>query len=479
MPQECAQTFMAAFYAGQQPDMDCIDKLCSLATSPDPSVARQAVCFLYGSIVEALCDDFSSRGVAVCNRVLLRIVAYLHAAGRTAACAAAFGIGPPGWEEMLLRRYQELVKLGRQALRWQPERIIVPSRVTIGADVMITSIVIQRLRRAFPEAEIVLVGPAHMGALLLLDNRVRSRLFPYDRNCSLQERFEVSCRLAQVIREESRPPGEDKVLLVDPDSRLGQLGLMPLLPVERVRYCCSRMEMEERDDASLVEICNSWLDQWLGSEERHCYPKIRLAEEKKALARRFMGRVRNGKRRVLVINLGVGRNENKRIPAPFEEKLLLTLLRQPDLAVVLDSGYSPAGLARVQNLMQRAGQNGYGVDYFPEAELERFKPDPASRLLGVRCSIGMIGSLIAEADCFCGYDSCCQHLAGAVGVPGVVVFAGYRRERFLARWRPRNPAESLAVISCRHDGEMDLQQCDNLVEKVSRQLLARCNAGRP
>ena len=46
-----------------------------------------------------------------------------------------------------------------------PERIYVLSRVTMGADVAITSVIIQRLQRMFDEAEIVLVGAEKLGEL--------------------------------------------------------------------------------------------------------------------------------------------------------------------------------------------------------------------------------------------------------------------------------------------------------------------------
>lgn len=474
MPENCAQLFMSSFYAGQEPDMTCIDQLCGLALSQEEPVAKQAVCALYGTIVEGLCDDFSGNGVAVCNRVLLRIAEFLYESGKTGACATDLGIGVSGWQQAFLKRHDQLIKAGRRPLRCPPERILVLSRVTIGADVMISSIVIRRLRQAFPEAEIVLVGPAHMEALLLFDNKVRNRLFPYERNCSLLERFAATCRLAELIQEECSEFAPSSVLLVDPDSRLSQLGLIPLLSVERTRYFCSRMEMEDNDNASLVEITNGWLDQWLGEGQRACYPAIRLNPEARELARDFMQSVGQNGKAVLLVNLGVGRNDNKRIPPPFEEELLLALLDNPELVVVLDSGYSPAGLARAKNLMQSAISRGHGVEFSAEEDLPLCKPAATSRLIGVRCSIGMIGALIAEADCFFGYDSCCQHLASAADVPGLIVFSGYRLERFQARWRPRNRQESISVLSCRHEGEMDLQQCHNLVEKVARRLRSCC-----
>ncbi len=205
MPRDCAQNFMSAFYAGQQPDLTCIDQLCGLALSPDDLVAKHAVCVLYGSIVEGLCDDFSGRGVAVCNRVLLRIVSFLHGAGKPNRApvlwASARRVGRRSCFGVMMRWSDR----GRMALRRPPARIIVLSRVSIGADVMITSIVIQRLRTCISRRrKSFWSGLPIMGALLQFDQNVQSRLFPYERNCSLLERFEATCRLAQLVREECR-----------------------------------------------------------------------------------------------------------------------------------------------------------------------------------------------------------------------------------------------------------------------------------
>ena len=63
-------------------------------------------------------------------------------------------------------------------------------------------------------------------------------------------------------------------------------------------------------------------------------------------------------------------------------------------------------LPNPQDYIQQAKQAGHGVDFVREEELSQCRPEPASRLIGLRCSIGMIGALIAEAERIPG-----QHLA--------------------------------------------------------------------
>ncbi len=97
------------------------------------------------------------------------------------------------------------------------------------------------------------------------------------------------------------------MLLVDPDSRLSQLGLMPLLPIEQIRYFCSRMEMEEQGrrlpggDQQPMAGPMAWRrtadllsEDTAGPGERGNWPAA------------FMKRVKSGGRAVLLINLGVG-----------------------------------------------------------------------------------------------------------------------------------------------------------------------------
>ena len=59
--------------------------------------------------------------------------------------------------------------------------------------------------------------------------------------------------------------------------------------------------------------------------------------------------------------------------------------------------------------------------------------------------IGILGALIAESDVYLGYDSAGQHIAAALGVSCIDVFAGFSSPMMLNRWRPSGPAETQVI----------------------------------
>lgn len=59
--------------------------------------------------------------------------------------------------------------------------------------------------------------------------------------------------------------------------------------------------------------------------------------------------------------------------------------------------------------------------------------------------IGLLTALIGESDLYIGYDSAGQHIASALGVPCIDVFAGFSSRRMLDRWRPTGKAEARVV----------------------------------
>jgi len=470
MPENCANRFMSAFFSGSQADMACIDELCRLALSEDESSAAAGVKALYGSIVEGLCDDFSERGVSLCNQVLLRLIFTLIRQGKAPGIEKLLQETGPSVPQALLQRYAELRRASLSPLPEAPQCFLVLSRVSIGADILITSIIVQRLRTSFPESEVVLLGPAHLSQLFSEQPRIGCLPIRYERNGSLLERIGVSARVRAVILGQCRLFGAPNVVLVDPDSRLSQLGLMPLLPLSQSRYFCSRQEQGTTDRSSLAQICNRWLDRWTGNEGDAVYPRVFFSLANRRAAADFAQQLRRHRKHFVVINLGVGRNERKRIGGFFEEHLLLELLQRPDLLVVLDSGSSPAGAKRAERLMEKAAERGYKTILYKEEELTSggLRTPIRHELVGIKSSIGLLGALIAEADCFFGYDSSCQHLACACSTPGVELFAGHPSERFLNRWQPSNRLNSIEVFSCPREGEMHLHESAKLVEEVAR-----------
>ena len=113
------------------------------------------------------------------------------------------------------------------------------------------------------------------------------------------------------------------------------------------------------------------------------------------------------------VSLGVGDNPAKRIPDPFEERLL-ALLASGGAALVIDKGAGGEEAARVDRAVQRSGIKAE----FWEGSFAGF------------------AAIIAASRLYVGYDSAGQHVAAACGVPLVSIFAGFPVPRMFHRWRP-------------------------------------------
>ncbi len=457
-----ARRFLDLYRRGTGPDLGDIDLLARKALAD-----RSAVHALY-RVVEGLCDDFSPAGVHLCNEVLLRI---LRAGRRLPALAdldAWLRFRGFDSEEDLLRRYARL--LAARPSGRPPAVIALLSRVSIGADVAVTSILLQRLRRCFPGAELLLVGPPHLAQLFASLQGVRLALFPFPRRGSLPERLGCFVDVHRLLAREANMAG-GSLLLVDPDSRLSQLGLQPLWREELSCYFPSRALGD--DGASLAQLANQWCDRTWG-EDVFAWPAVWPAESCQRFAARFWQRL--GRPPLCVVNFGVGGNAAKRVADPFEERVVAMLADRWPGVVLYDAGRSPFSLDRVRRAIAEAAARGVRAGFTTEEDGGRSLP-PGCRLVGFRGSIGVLAALLQRAAAFVGYDSCCQHLAAAAGLPGVVVFAGAPHQRFRNRWHPQSRHASLAVLPVAGGAAPALQAVAKLVEEVAASLGLGRNTG--
>src|SRR5207244_1688205 len=71
-------------------------------------------------------------------------------------------------------------------------RAYVLSRVTLGADVAVTSVLLDAAKSRYPDAEMVFVGSRKSYELFEADPRVRHREAPYARGGALADRLRAS-----------------------------------------------------------------------------------------------------------------------------------------------------------------------------------------------------------------------------------------------------------------------------------------------
>jgi ADP-heptose:LPS heptosyltransferase len=339
---------------------------------PRSLVAEPCGAHLFGILAEGLGDRFEP---ALCDdyaRLFAQAISYTRDGY------------PPA---TLVSRYERVRQV--RAAGGKPHRIFVLSRVTLGADVAVTSVVLAAAKRRFPHAEIVLVGPKKNYELFAADPRLHHAPVEYRRG-GLRERLAVWDELQDVLSDPFS-------LVLDPDSRLTQLGLLPVTSWERCHLFESRSYGGDSTRA-LPNLTAEWCEKTLGVGSSKPYVALGPSAP-------------HGKH--IAVSLGVGENAAKRLPDPFEEELL-RLLAAIGCPICIDRGAGGEESERVQRAVERSGAKAA----FWEGSFAGF------------------ASIIRSAVLYVGYDSAGQHVAAACGVPLVSVFAGFPSPRLFDRWRP-------------------------------------------
>jgi len=353
-----------------------------LATRAADDVAASHA--LFGILVEGLSDRFEPRLADVYAELFSEVIATVF----------------PEWTaEELIARYHRV----RQPRRFQGdadrvESVYVLSRITLGADIAVTSLVLDAAKRRFPRAQVSLVGGNKSYGLFDADSRIRHLPLSYGRRVALRARLGLSFGLHALL---ARPAS----IVIDPDSRLSQLGLVPVCAAENYYFFEGRSYGAGSDD-SLKKLTRRWLGETFDVPDAEAYiaPREQVA---------------TGAEPFIAVSLGVGENLAKRIADPFEEQLLRALLAT-SLALWVDTGPGGEEAARVRRAIARCGA--------AEGQVRVFEG-----------SFAAFASLIARSRLYVGYDSAGQHAAAACGVPALCIFAGFPCARFFTRWRPTGP----------------------------------------
>jgi ADP-heptose:LPS heptosyltransferase len=356
--------------AGELPQERLLEELLRRALSADGAEAQEAGDAMFRIIAERLGDLFEPR---LCE-------AYASLFAR-----AVEAVDPRLTAKQLIERYRR-VRTPRLC-DLAPKIILVLSRVTIGADIAITSVIIHALKQRFAGARILFVGPRKNFELFADDPRVELYEHNYPRSGTLRDRLDAMPKLG----------GDDDVMMVDPDSRLSQLGLLPIYPEDRYFFFESRGFLAHTTQP-LSKLTAQWCGQVFGVPFARPYiaPKeLETAEDTD-----------------IAISFGVGGNPEKQMEPIFERSLLEALVAKRR-RILLDCGASPDEMQRVQ--WASAGLPGI------ELHFGAFAPFAAR---------------IAKANLYIGYDSAGQHVAAATRTPLISIFKGYISERFLQRWTP-------------------------------------------
>jgi ADP-heptose:LPS heptosyltransferase len=323
---------------------------------------------LFREIVEPLSDAFDPAACDLYAEEFLPVVAGLvpEAAPRRASPARPFS-GP------------------------DPIDIFVLSRVTLGADVAVTSVILGAAARRFPTARIHFVGPRK-------NHEILSRFphIPLEYGGGVRERLRTALTLRRLV-------DQPRSIVIDPDSRLTQLGLIPVCSEDRYFFWESRSYHPE-SESPLSKLAAKWMREIFSAPETAPF----VAPAAGALVEGWTA-----------VSLGVGGNSAKLAGAELERELLRALLRRGD-SIVMDHGAGGEESIRVTQAIE-AAQGTPG------------------RIYQWKGAFAPFAATVAASRLYVGYDSAGQHVAAAAGVPLVTIFNGYPNERFRLRWQPSGP----------------------------------------
>jgi ADP-heptose:LPS heptosyltransferase len=296
----------------------------------------------------------------------------------------------------LMRPWIPVAPHTRPEIPARVETVYVLSRVTLGADIKIVSPILRAMRRRFPEAQIVFVTNRKSAELFENERSIEFLEAAYPRTGSVYDRI----AFAEELRVRLATPDR---IVIDPDSRITQLGLIPVCELERYFHFPSRTAGADTN-MNLSELISGWLNHTFGAAGTAWIAPapVELHNETP----------------VASISLGVGENESKRLGLDFEAALI-ALISAHFPTVYLDRGMGGAEAQRVTDAAKRSG----AMDRI------RFSED----------SFAAFASIIAQSQFYAGYDSAGQHAAAAAGTPLVSIFAGAPSHRFQARWSPDSP----------------------------------------
>ena len=466
-PDQLVASFLSEYRASGTYSRDRVARLAELVTSENHQTAESATRAFFTTFVEQLADSFEPAFVSLYNRVFAQVIHACRRAPRASQLDLKLNeYGLRSEEDLVSRAYKvrQISPLTDSIDAGKVQRVVVLSRVTLGADVAITSVIIERMKLEFPAAEIVLVGGSKSPELFGGDPRVCFKEIRYHRAGTTVQRLLTWIDLLRCVGEvtEQLMPGE--YLIVDPDSRLTQLGLLPIGRGGMRHHQLEQDSAAQQSDylffpsreygsgtsRSLSELTSLWLDELFG-DSAPAYPSVSLKRNDTEIARDLLSRMKSGSRPVVAINFGVGENQLKRVGGDFEARLVARLVTD-GAAIVLDKGAGREEMSRANaiiaemTLIEKEGRRVRAIE-IDEQNLMSVASSGQSDvdILVWNGRIGMLAGLIGESDLYIGYDSAGQHIAAALGVKCIDVFSGFVSSRMLDRWRPTGPSETRIV----------------------------------
>lgn len=422
-------------------DASAVRTLCQRAMEGD----QESVEALFGEIVEPLSDAFTERAARLYVRTFAEAIDVARAApdgARLDRELTAFGLADT---ESLVARGTRLLAACAPPPIGQANLFVVLSRVTLGADVALVTPMLNALLERDPAARAIFLAPEASRGIVAGHPRVAFRAVSYARRGSLVDRLNAWLPILELVRAETGGEDTGRYLVIDPDSRLTQLGLFPLASDARTRVFASRTD-HAPDLPRLGQLAARWAHALTGVPHP---PRARLwlSEDALAWAERLRVLLAPPGRSLASVHFGVGGNERKRLGERFELALLRGLARR-GMTVLLARGVTEAEIQQTARLTAALRQDGLAVLDLPAGRdlgpLALAESPPT--VVTWQADSGAFCASVAASDLYVGYDSAGQHVAAAANVPAVALFVVSAGPRHLERWSPHGPRARVHAV---------------------------------
>ncbi|MBL8214137.1 MAG: hypothetical protein JNK87_25675, partial [Bryobacterales bacterium] len=174
-PDELALELLNQCLRGNDYSSELLRALVRRALSEDPEEARRSSHSLFQTVVEPLCDQFEPCLADVYASLFSEVIA----------------IAMPELDRESLQQRFHALRSPKEFHGPDPRQIFILSRVTLGADAAITSVVLDGAKRRFPDAEIFFTGPRKNYQLFCGDKRIQHWEVPYRRDGTLLGRLSI------------------------------------------------------------------------------------------------------------------------------------------------------------------------------------------------------------------------------------------------------------------------------------------------
>jgi len=466
----CANIFLQHYHQTGKSLSGAISVLCRLATSNDADVMKAGLTGLFPLLIERLSDAFDPALCRLYDSTFSQVIGFCrrHPDGKFIdRMLDRFGL--PSSESLFARK--EALRNQKPSILNHPERYhkcILFSRVTLGAEVAITSIVLAKLLDVFPNAEVILIGDKAFADIFYQVPRFRVSHCPYPADTGLVGIMNRWAEAVAIVDKEIRILPESTYLIIDPDSRYTQLGLLPVIENEQYYWLFESRSFQHPGLEKISELTNCWLKLHLGRSDTA--PFIRLSSCARHYARALRLKTTNENKIFTSVLLGVGGNNKKRLGLAFELALLKNLAGVKDNTILLFKGVGKEEIKRSEILLRElSASEGKRILHISGDDPRAFADAKSTaEIIAWKGPLSQYCALIAESDVHIGYDSSNQHIAAACGVPTIDIFADESTPMFSKRWAPYGPGPVKIVQA--FDDHQTVASVDSSVDRIDRSL---------